>query len=281
MTNRSIALLLAHSENMIRKRLADMARQALIKENIISQNFKLTEDIAYDGFETFTNTQFSPCYLNTAVGSKSFYTYATTYSYMNRKGRMTEKQKQIKAELEQQYGAYPRDSIRTQTTYIIKKLLKYHRETLLTLITDEHKAYRNSLKYDICSKKICHYTVSSKAPRTPLNPLFPVNHLHLLIRHFNAAHRRETIAFNKNEAGIIDSITIHRIDKNFMRFKFSKKTRQTPAMLAGITDHLLHFHDFFDLRRHATHANFDPQEMDQYRRIWKHSRCSITPYTGR
>jgi transposase-like protein len=59
MSNNSIARLLKVNEGTVRDRLKNMARQSLIfeKEHFPS---KLNEDVAYDGFETFTNSQFSP-----------------------------------------------------------------------------------------------------------------------------------------------------------------------------------------------------------------------------
>ncbi|MBL6991186.1 MAG: hypothetical protein ISR65_15485 [Bacteriovoracaceae bacterium] len=287
MTHRSVGKLLNISEDMSRKRCADLSRQAMIKENLLARQIVIKEDVAYDGFETFSHSQFSPCYVNTAVGSQSFYTYATTFSPLNRKGRMTKQQKQTNKKLREKHGKYPTDSIRQQSSYIFKKLLNYCQTLPLKLHTDEHKAYLNAIKFDLPDGTIEHHTTNSKQARTPKNPLFPVNHLHMIKRHFNSAHRRETIAFNKHEAGLMDMVTLNRIHKNFMRSKFAKGNKgdvhagkQSPATYIGLTKSIYSFSDFFDMRRHATHADFDQQEVELYRRQYKYSRVRITPYVG-
>jgi len=63
MSNNSIARLLKVSEGTVRDRIKDMARQSVIFEK---ENYpvNIREDVAYDGFETFTRSQFSPCYVN-------------------------------------------------------------------------------------------------------------------------------------------------------------------------------------------------------------------------
>ena len=98
MSNNSIARNLDISEGTVRDRLKEMSRQSVFfeKENL---PIKLTEDVAYDGFETFTHSQFDPCYINTAVGSRSHFIYHNTFSPLNRKGRMTEDQKRKNREL--------------------------------------------------------------------------------------------------------------------------------------------------------------------------------------
>jgi transposase-like protein len=286
MTYTSISKSLHVSEGCVRLRCGDLARQAMIKENILGENLVLNESVAYDGFETFSNTKFSICYINTAVGSDSFYTFATTYSPLNRKGRMTKWQKEKKKGLEKKFGKYPTSSVREQTTYILKKLISYSSNDLL-LYTDEHKAYQSSINQDLADEKIIHKTINSKEKRNASNPLFPVNHLHLTYRHFNSAHRRSGISFHKHEAGIMDSITINRIHKNFMRSKFlrnnvhdKKAGIESPAMKIGLAKSILRFEEFFDYRRQLTHARFDEQEVKMYKRDWDFSRFNIAPYLG-
>ena len=285
LTYRSIATLLKISEHAVRQRMADLARQSLIQENRRTKGLLIARPVIYDGFETFCQSQFSPCYINTAVCEKSFYTIATTYSPLNRKGQMKSWQRVKNNQLQKQYGAYPHSSVREETSYIIKKLLEKSPEKSLVLRSDDHPSYKAAVKN---FSKVIHDTTPGKAARTASNPLFAINHLHLLKRHFNSAFRRQTISFAKNEAGTMDTVTVGRIHKNWMKSKFSKGNamdpdadQYSPAMAEGLADKILDFGDFFDFRRPHTHAEFDEKEILLYRRQWAFSRNKIVPYFGK
>ena len=62
MSNNSISKLIKVAERTVRNRLVTLARQSLYFEKChLPKSVK--EDIAYDGFETFSHSQFSPCYI--------------------------------------------------------------------------------------------------------------------------------------------------------------------------------------------------------------------------
>lgn len=286
LTISSLAEHLHLSEPSTRGRIRDLARQLQIFESSLGAKIDLNEGIVYDGFESKTGTNFSPHYINTAVGTKSFFTYATTYSPLNRKGQMTKWQKLKNKSLQDKFGKYPSDSVRSQTTYILKKLLGYSDQDL-DFYTDEHRAYWASVNIDLKDEAINHYTTNSKEARTASNPLFPVNHLHMLKRHFNSAHRRKGIAFHKNEAGVMDAVIINRISKNFMRPKFSRPNRadpkahkESPAMKIGLADRILTLDDILPFRKQVSHAQFDEEELKVYRRDWSFSRFPTKAYLG-
>ena len=61
------------------------------------------------------------------------------------------------------------------------------------LRSDEDRAYPQVMR-GLRDRRFRHETTSSRASRTPQNPLFPVNLADLLMRHCSAIHKRETIA---------------------------------------------------------------------------------------
>lgn len=278
-TVRSVAKKLEVYENTIRSRIKDLSKQAQIFENRATKNLIIEEPIAYDGFETFSYSQFDPCYINTAVGSDSHYTYATTFSPLNRKGRMTKWQKKKVKLIEKTHGRYPKDSVRKESEYIFEKLHKKAKK--LVLYTDEHKSYQAALS-NLKLDGVEHLKINSKERRDPSNILFAVNHLHLTMRHFNSSQRRETIAFAKNEAALMDRVHLIRIHKNFMRSKFEKKTDydqksniESPAMKVRIAKKILTFDEVFQMRRPMSHAKFDEKEKESYLRIFNFARRKI------
>ena len=286
MSNNSIARKIKTSETTIRKRLQDLARQALLAEKELDPETPINEPIAYDGFESFCKSQYSPNYINTAVGCVSLYSFPESYAPLNRKGNMTDQQKEKNKNLIEKYGRYPTNSIRVQTTYLLEKLIERNPKQQLILRTDGHQSYLCSIKKDLSSNSILHSVTSSKERRDSSNPLFPINHLHGRYRHFLSEHKRETIAARKNEAAIMDKIILYRIYKNFMCPQlFRKKKRKrfnthSPAMVRGLTDHILNFDEIFPYRRCRTQYNLDDHELKIFQRRWDYSREKITPYLG-
>ena len=115
------------------------------------------------------------------------------------------------------------------------------RPQALELYTDEHQAYPRALRR-VPHLRIVHETISSRAARTPQNPLFPVNLLDLLIRHSGSQHKRETIAFPKRLQSGCERMALFAVWRNWMK-PFSERARkrekETPAMRLGLTERFL------------------------------------------
>jgi len=277
MSNNSVARLLKVSEGTVRDRLKDLARQSILFEN---ENLprKINENVAYDGFETFTHSQFSPCYVNTAVGSTSMFIYYNTFSPLNRKGRMTDEQKKKNQVLIRKNGIYPQDSVFSETLYIMKKLSEIAPGK--TLYTDKHKAYRRAYRSFESSMPL--KTISSKARRDASNPLFPINRLHNLYRHFFSSQHRETISFQKHEAALMEKLQLMKIYRNFMNPKFVKKNsfdlhahEWSPAMYVGVATKILSFEEIFGVRKLKTQFRLDQKDKDFIERFYPYSRQKI------
>ena len=276
-SNNSIAKRLGVSEGTVRDRLKVLAHQSLLFEK---ENFprKVNEDVAYDGFETFTYSQYSPCYINTAVGSRSMFIYHNTFSPLNRKGRMTEEQKVRQKELLLKHGFYPRDSVFEESCYILRSLSEI--ASGRTLYTDEHKSYLRAIRsFDF---RMEHESINSKIRRDPSNPLFPINRLHNLYRHFISSQKRETIAFQKHEAALLEKLQIMKIYQNFMKPKFVRKNKfdphaheWSPAMYVGVAEKILSFEEIFHTRKLKTHMRLDAREMAFLNRSYPYSRQVI------
>ena len=277
MSNNSVARLLKVAEGTVRDRLKLLARQSVLfeKENYPSV---ITENVAYDGFETFSHSQFSPCYVNTAVGSDSMFIYHNTFSPLNRKGRMTESQKIKNQELIQEHGPYPRDSVYVESLYIMKSLSAIAPGKVL--FTDEHLSYQRAFRSFTSS--MTHKTINSKVRRNASNPLFPINRLHNLYRHFFSSQQRETISFQKHEGALLEKLQLMKIYRNFMNPKFVKKNKfdphaheRSPAMYVKAAKKILEFNDLFGVRKLPTQIRLDERERDFMNRRYPFSRQRI------
>ena len=277
MSNNSISRLLNVAEGTVRDRLKNMARQSLLFEKA-NYPEKICEDVAYDGFETFSGSQFSPCYVNTAVGSNSMFIYHNTFSPLNRKGRMTNEQKIKNQALIKKHGLYPQSSVYEETIYVMRNLSALAAGR--TLFTDEHKSYMRAYRSFNCLMDL--ETVSSKARRDSSNPLFPINRLHNLYRHFFSSQQRETISFQKHEAALMEKLQLMKIYRNFMNPKFVKKNKfdpnahqWSPAMYVGVAKKIMTFEEVFGVRKLKTHVKLDRKEIEFINRSYNFSRQKI------
>lgn len=283
MSNNNVARKLGICEATVRRRCILLGRQSLFFEKEIWDKVQLKEPVAYDGFETFTFDQYSPCYINTAVGEKSHFLYTNTFSPLNRKGRMTSMQKIKNELLLKKHGKYPSDSIKVKSEYAFN-LLVQKTKMQFTLYTDEHKSYPLALK-SVDQAQYKHVTINSKERRDPSNKLFPINRLHLIYRQFLSSQKRETISFQKNEAALMDKMQMMKIMHNFMKTKFVNKNKidlhaheHSPAMYVGAASKVLSFDEVFSFRRLCSHYKLDEEEKNFIKRNYEFSRRKILPY---
>ncbi len=65
----------------------------------------------------------------------------------------------------------------------------------------------------------------------------PVDHLHQLLRHTCAEHKRETIAFGRKIESVVGRALLTAVWRNFVKGRSEKQPdHRTPAMLLGLTD---------------------------------------------
>jgi hypothetical protein len=106
--------------------------------------------------------------------------------------------------------------------------------TRLVLQTDEHRDYPRALAQQPHLAQVEHRTVSSRAARTPHNPLFAINLLDLLIRHSGANHKRETIAFSKRRQSAAERLWLLVVWRNYVKSFSERKRDATAAMRLGV-----------------------------------------------
>lgn len=256
-SNRSIARELGVSEGLIRTRLLRLSTAALRQHWDFVSSITLKEPVAYDGLECFARSQYEPNNINQVVGSDSLFCYFFNFSPLNRKGRISERQKKYLHKLEAREGRFDPQATRKATAEIFKFLAQRKDPSLdrLILQTDEHFHYEKAYLRDLSAEErscLDHRQVSSRATRNYKNILFPVNHLDLLIRRYMAAFSRETICFAKKHSRMLQKYVLYICKKNYMRPRFVKRHKQdpranteSPAMHLGLCSKVLDFGDFF------------------------------------
>ena len=143
--------------------------------------------------------KYHPNNINIAVGSDSSFFYGTTYTQLNRKGRMTETQKIKAAELKETGHLSPEPTvtpIQLLCTQLSPLIASSKRTGKTTIFSDRHRSYPRP----ICElgSSVVHKQTSSHKPRTKENPLAPVNYADREFRKDLAEHVRKTICYGKS-----------------------------------------------------------------------------------
>jgi hypothetical protein len=263
---RQTARLLAISHSSVLRHLARAGRHCLLVHQELARACRIREPLVLDGFETFEYSQYFPFHLNLAVGAKSWCLHHFTDSPLRRKGAMTPEQTARRAVLEATLGRPDPKAVELGVTELIRVVSRRWGEPAggadpgaeptndpsRVLHSDDHPAYRRAyrkIRQEDPQRRIRHQITSSTERRTTSNPLFPVNLADLLLRHGQANHRRETIAFSKRRQGALERLAIFLVWRNLIKQRREKRPGETAAMAAGMIDRPLSWEEVFRRRR--------------------------------
>jgi hypothetical protein len=188
------------------------------------------------------------------VGRESHFFYGFTECEVRRSGRMTQRQRRRRAELEARHGRPDPRAIERTVGQLLANFTAPSKP--LDLTSDEHQAYPRAIAR--LGLQVTHRTVSSRAARTTRNPLFAVNLLDLLIRHSSANHKRETIAYSRSRRGAIERLWLFLVWRNYVKSFTEKRRSPTPAQRAGVTDRRWRLGQLFRRRIFPERVGIDP-----------------------
>ena len=196
----------------------------------------IREPIVYDDFETFFVSQDLPCGLSTPVGRDSLLVYGLDYALHRRSGRpRPARKKRRHADPRPESGGYRRAFQRT-----IDLLASIHHGPL-ELVTDKHPAYRAGLRAHPERHRIRHRVFANPQDRSSEQAvrrnraMFAADLLHMLVRHSQAHHRRETIAFGRRLNALLERGFLMAVWRNWVKGRSERRNdRSTPAMHVGL-----------------------------------------------
>ncbi len=263
MANRQIARDIGVSPKTVDDQLSRLGRHCMLYHGQRLEDAPVPATVVIDGFETFELSQYFPFHFNFCVDKTSDFIYTFTDSELRRKGRMTPEQKLRRGDLERLYGRPDPAALRTQITALLRDAARGAPE--ITVHSDDHPAYPIAIKQ--LGVKVTHHVTPGSDPRSVRNPLFPVNLLDLLIRHCQAGHKRETIAFAKRRAGSAERMAILLVWRNYIKGRREKdRDSPTPAMLLGLAKRPLEPQDLLSRRLFYDHVALPPRWREYYRR---------------
>ena len=227
MANRQIARDLKVSPETINRHVARLGRHCLLFHQQMMRTSPPVKEIVIDGFESFEYSQYYPIHHHVAVEKGTDFFIYFTDSELRRKGRMTDRQKQRRKKLEMECGRPDPQAIEKDMRQVLEVGLKD--QPAATVFSDDHPAYKRSIK--TMNAMIDHRITPGSDHRDKNNALWEVNLLDLLIRHSNANHKRETIAWSKRRQSSAERLAVLLVWRNYIKPRREKaRGSPTPAM---------------------------------------------------
>lgn len=246
--HRQIARSLGCAPQTVTRRSARLGRHALLANaRALAELGALEEPVVYDHFETFVFGQDFPLGLGTAVGSRSWFVYDLEPAPHGRRGRMSPRQKARQRRMRHRWGPPPRGTYGQSLARLLDRLLPLvPAGRSLCLVSDDHPAYGPAVRRHPGGGRVRHHAFPNPArgpkgsPRSAVarardEALFPVDLLHGLLRHSNAHHRRETIAFSRRSNALLERAHLTAFWRNFIKRRTERRpAAETPAMHLGL-----------------------------------------------
>jgi len=256
--HRQIARHLGCAPSTVTRLSVRLGRHAgLLHEVSMARLERIDEPVVFDHFETFVRSQQERLGIATAVGQRSWFVYAVGGARYRGTSRRSRRKRRLKlAPRPTTAGA-----VVASTRKTLESLLRKSPDGL-DLISDEHPAYRaavHRINRKLSAAKSIRHATYANPDRSPGHDfsrarqrnqaMFAVDLLHKLLRHCQAHHRRETIAFGRKSTNVIGRALLFAIWRNFIkRISERRPTHLSPAMQVGLTSKLWTWRDVLAVR---------------------------------
>lgn len=253
--HRQIARSLGCSHTTVTRLSVRLGRHAALFQRRASSTLdRIAEPVVFDHFETFVRSQVERLGVGTAVGKSSWFVYDLAGArYLRAGGRSSRKRV-----LKQSPRPTISGAIATSTGNLVQSLLAWSTDAL-DLISDDHPAYPAAIRRLRHVSVPIRHRVFANPDRSPGHDpkvaarrdraMFAVDLLHKLIRHSQAHHKRETIAFGRRVDYTVGRLQLLAVWRNFVKRRVERRRcRESPAMRLGLTDRLWGWDDILAVR---------------------------------
>ena len=238
------------------------------------------EPIVLDHFETFEFSQDLPFGVATAIGQDSWFVRALDPAPHRRTGPLPPA---IRKRLKRRNPRPTKGGYLGSTRRILDRLLGSKpagATTELRIVCDGHASYQRAIARHPARRRIRHEIHPNPergpkgSPRSDVaiardRALFAADLLHGLIRHSQAAHRRETIAFGRRLNALMLRLWVLAVWRNFIKGRSERKPDPTtPAMAVWLTDRPWRWSDALSRRRFPDRVGLRGVSRELYDLAW-------------
>lgn len=236
-----------------------------------NSHISLNEDLAIDGMQNFTGSQYQPNNYNILVGQYSQYLSMVTMVIFRRAGHMTPHQKRMRTYFDR-IGMWRRSdfarSIEQLVDYMFTVVESRRIKTKRTICNSDkkpmyakmirkHKGLGTLASNDLFTQNV----TSSKRFRNIQNPLFPVNYIDNRLRNDLADWQRETTSFPREANRNFQRFLCYMGYHDFFKPHRAHDDARTHAEAAGLSKNNVERikHNFFSVRAMHSFLQMPPQ----------------------
>jgi transposase-like protein len=242
---RGAARLLEVNRKTVVRKLARLGRHSRQLHRAVLKTASLTGSFQLDEMESFESNRFQPVTVPVLIEKKSYFILDTSTAPMRRKGRMTPKQKKMRAEYEALHGRRPTGS--DQAVSQCLRTLALHAASPVVLESDRKASY-GRIGRRLLGARLVHRTHHSRARRDRANALFAINHTNAMLRYCLARLRRRTWCVSRNRRWLELALSMYTGWFNYCR-GITIKTRVSPAQALGLARAKLAIADWLGWRQ--------------------------------
>ena len=182
-------------------------------------------------------------------------------------------QKKRRARLERLYGRPPNGAVAAAFRSLLRALPPAR--GLLRIVADDDPAIKRAAD----ALPHVHLSVYPNPVRGPKGSrrtlearqrdqaMFPNDQLHRFLRHSEAAHRRETIAFGRSYNGLVERLALFVVWRNLVQARSERHPRDgTAAMRLRLTNRPWSWPQVLAERLHPARVEAGEKVMEHYRR---------------
>jgi hypothetical protein len=228
---RQAARVLRVARRTVERRFAWLARHAVQFQANRLAAARIPGPFQLDELESFEANRYQPVTVPVLIERSSLFIVATAVGPLRRKGRLTPRQRRVRAEHEALHGRRPSQSRRV-VHEVLGRLGSVVPAGPVVLESDEKPLY-GRLGRELLGTRFLWRTHSASMRRDRRNPLFPINHTNARLRHFLARLRRRTWCVSKRRLWLQAHLAIATLWSNFCR-GITNRTGTTPAQAVAL-----------------------------------------------
>jgi len=228
----------------------------LLHDNLAA---KLPEGRTYllDEEETIIGSKTRPATVVIVMEKEHWFLCATGAAPVRRLGPVGSRRRQLQDQEEAKDGVR-KDESHACVKAALEKLLLMAGDGHKHVLTDQKPSYKTLIE-QVLGASAGHSTTSGTAPRTLLNPLFPINVTMGMSRDNNGRLRRKSWLHSKTLDCLSHQLVLFAVYRNYIRKRFNTDEEGiTSATSLGLLPRALNFGEVLQWRQDWGHNNAHP-----------------------
>jgi transposase-like protein len=250
----------------LQRKACKIARQMQLLHDNLSHRMPSRSVFVLDEEETFETASIRRVGIAMVVEQRSWFIVTTAVGSLRRLAKPGTARRRWQDRDEQRHGKRADESSKC-----VRAALQALRDKVgdrpITLLSDRKASYARIAK-QVFGDRVRHERTSGKDPRTPRNPLFPINSMQAVSRDLVGALRRQSWLHAKKAVRLSARLAIFVVYKNYERKRFNTdKEDKSPAVHLGLISRSLTTAESLRWRQDFGLHSIHPLSCDGARRV--------------